>query len=111
MDPNPLFDGHRFCEGGVSEPSYRNPKIWFYPFEFWTGGTLNMNTTASGDCKAIANNGGDQGEVWACELANAAIQNQTDVDLSQHSGNVDGAGTITSSDGLPDYLARICEYI
>lgn len=29
-DINPLFDGHRFCEEGVTEPDSNNPNTWFF---------------------------------------------------------------------------------
>ncbi|KAH7394277.1 hypothetical protein DE146DRAFT_661354 [Phaeosphaeria sp. MPI-PUGE-AT-0046c] len=53
VDPNRFFECHRFCEEGVSEPSYQNDRIFLYPFEYYTGGTLNIDGKASGDCQAI----------------------------------------------------------
>ena len=29
-DIDPLFEGHRFCEPGVTEPDNNNPNIWFF---------------------------------------------------------------------------------
>lgn len=106
VDPNPFFEGHRFCEKGVSEPSYRNDKIYFYPFEYWTGGTLNIDAKAASDCQAILDNGGDQGDYFACEMANE-VKAGNAMDISNQTNNVQGEVTITSSDSLPDYLARI----
>ena len=47
VEPEQFFEGHRFCEEGVKEPSYRNKKIYFYPFEFWTGGTYTLDASAN----------------------------------------------------------------
>lgn len=60
VDVDPYFKEHRFCEEGVSEPSYRNSEIWFYPFEYTTGGTLSISATGSGttNCTAILEDGG-----------------------------------------------------
>lgn len=115
VDPNPFFDGHRFCEEGVQEPSYRNPNIYFYPFEYWTGGTLNFDPTsvASGDCNTLYNSTeDDMGDFYACELANAALNNATTISLSNQTFNVQGDNDTAllssgSSDALPDFLARI----
>ena len=32
VDVDQWYQGHRFCEPGVTEPDYNNPNIWFYPF-------------------------------------------------------------------------------
>lgn len=111
VDPNPFFNGHRFCEAGVQEPSYRNPNIWFYPFEYTTGGTLDFDGTAvpSGNCSTLLHNGGDEGDYYACELANAAL-NGTTVDLNDEPYNTQGDTTLLSSGSsgaLPAFLARI----
>ncbi|KAF2200638.1 SGNH hydrolase [Delitschia confertaspora ATCC 74209] len=111
VDTNPFFNGHRFCEQGVSEPSYRNKNIWFYPFEYWTGSTLNVDAgnLPTGDCDKISNDGGDFGAVFGCYLGNALKTDGTTLDLHNQTNNVQGDGdvAITSSDGLPDFLARI----
>jgi hypothetical protein len=62
VDTKPFFEDHRFCEDGVSEPSYRNPNIWFYPFEYWTGVNLDFdgNSVPNGDCETIFSNSTDQ---------------------------------------------------
>jgi hypothetical protein len=106
VDPNPFFEGHRFCEEGVSEPSYRNSDIYFYPFEYRSGNTLSLDGKAAGDCQAILKNGGSQGDYFACEMANE-FNAGNNIDLSKQPNNVDGAEPLGSSDGLPLYLTRI----
>jgi hypothetical protein len=54
----------------------------------------------------MLDNGGDQGDFFACEMANEVNAGNA-INISKQSNNVGGAVTITSSDGLPDYLARI----
>jgi hypothetical protein len=113
VDVDPYFEGHRFCEEGVDEPSYRNPDIWFYPLKYWTAGAMNFdaNGVASGDCEAILEDGGDAGDYFACELANG-VRDGGAIDLREQSNNVPGSGNVSvsgsrRSGGLPDFLARI----
>ncbi|KAL4861685.1 SGNH hydrolase-type esterase domain-containing protein [Aspergillus spectabilis] len=114
VEVNRYFEGHRFCEEGVDEPSYRNPNIWFYPFEYSTGPTaliIDEETVLSEgeDCDAI-DDGGDDGDYYACLLSNATRSEEgTSVNLSQWPNNVPGDDElgIASSGNLPLFLARI----
>ncbi|KAF2174524.1 hypothetical protein K469DRAFT_475075, partial [Zopfia rhizophila CBS 207.26] len=112
VDTNPYFEGYRFCEEGVREPSYRNPNIWFYPLEYTTGGTVvnfDGKGVPSGDCDAILDNFGDAGDYYACLMANSMMANNTSIDLRNLTNNVDGDNEVAIQSGgaLPDYLARV----
>ncbi|KAI4687260.1 hypothetical protein J4E81_008108 [Alternaria sp. BMP 2799] len=90
VDTDPYFEGHRFCEEGVKEPSYRNKNIWFFPCEFYTKVETNFtvsDTTPSGDCQAILDSGGGPGNYFTCLIANEA-QNGTSIDLMDLPNNV-----------------------
>lgn len=113
VDVDPYFEGHRFCEEGISEPSYRNSDIWFYPFEYSTGGTLNISAVISNttNCTSIWDDEGDAGDYFNCELNNAMAADGITIDLSSMSNNVagnDSLGVLSSgSASLPAFLARI----
>ncbi|KAF2675940.1 hypothetical protein K458DRAFT_352534, partial [Lentithecium fluviatile CBS 122367] len=109
VDVNSKFNGHRFCEEGANEPSYRNPNIWFYPLEYSTGGQsvpYDGKGMPSGDCNAIFEKDGDQGEYFACLLSNGVLENNTSIDLNTLPNNA-GDGTVTIQKQLPDWLARV----
>ncbi|KAL4941314.1 SGNH hydrolase-type esterase domain-containing protein, partial [Aspergillus oleicola] len=114
VDVNRYFEGHRFCEEGVNEPSYRNPNIWFYPFEYTTGDTaliIDEETILSeegDDCDAI-DDGGDDGDYYACLLSNGTRDEGVSLNLSEWPNNVPGDDElgIASSGNLPLFLARI----
>ncbi|KAJ4293386.1 hypothetical protein N0V90_008669 [Kalmusia sp. IMI 367209] len=113
VDTNSHFAGHRFCEEGVREPSYRNPDIWFYPLEYTTSGqSVNFDgkgsNIPSGDCKALLEDG-DQGDYFTCLMANGVLDNNTSIDLNNMRNNVPGDGevAITSGSDLPDWIARV----
>ena len=123
VDTNPFFDGHRFCEQPNTEPSYRNSEIYFYPYEFYTGGTLSyvQSFDNSTNCSSILDDpdNGDWGDYLACELAEAihTSPNATSQPIPgflQANNNISAAGadqgdgvSTDSSDSLPDFLARI----
>lgn len=118
IDPNPYFEGHRFCEPQTQEPSFRNPDIYFYPYEFSQGETAAYISTVDNttDCEANYDNDGDQGNYFACQLAEVVNANPN-VSLDALDGpngtavvpagdddvGVTGSGSIA----LPDALARI----
>ncbi|QKX57197.1 uncharacterized protein TRUGW13939_04305 [Talaromyces rugulosus] len=115
VDVDPYFEGHRFCEEGVSEPSYRNSDIWFYPFEYSTGNTFTLSAdsqiaSVGDDCSAIWEDNGDAGDYFSCALNNATASGDS-IDLSKLPNNVPGDGDVdlSSSSGskLPTFLARI----
>ncbi|KAF2734093.1 hypothetical protein EJ04DRAFT_401918, partial [Polyplosphaeria fusca] len=113
VDTNPGFEGHRFCEEGVKEPSYRNPNIYFYPLEYTTGGLSvefdgKGENVPHGDCEAILENG-DQGDYFTCLMANGVLENDTSINLGEFPNNVPGddEAAITSGDGVPDWIARV----
>jgi len=90
VDTDPYFDGHRFCEEGVEEPSYRNKNIWFFPFEFFTNGATNFtvsDTTPSGDCQASIDSGRGPGDYFTCLIANEVL-NGASIDLVDQPNNV-----------------------
>lgn len=102
------FNGHRFCEEGTQEPSYRNPNIWFYPYEYSTGGQsvpFDGKDMTSGDCAALLQSGGDQGDYFSCLMANSVHDGGT-LDLNTLSNNA-GDSPISSQKQIPDSLARI----
>jgi hypothetical protein len=106
VDVDPYFDGHRFCEEGVSEPSYRNSDISkFYLFEYSTGGTLDIYAVTSEtiNCTSIWDNEGGVGEYFNCELTNAIAADNITIDLSSMPNNVAGIGPAS----IPAFLARI----
>lgn len=119
VDVDPYFDGHRFCENGVDEPSYRNPDIWFYPFEYSTGGTLNISSslsqqTNSTQCSSILDDNGDSGDYFNCLLNTGMAANDITINLDSLPNNVagdDNLGNLTASSSgsgsLPAFLARI----
>ncbi|KAH7316953.1 hypothetical protein B0I35DRAFT_479748 [Stachybotrys elegans] len=112
VDVDPYFEGHRFYDEGVSEPSYRSPDVWFYRFEYWTEGTFILpKVQLVGDnCTAIWEDDGDPGNYFSCLLNNATMSGDP-IDLSTLSNNVpdDGDVDLSSSGGseLPAFLARI----
>lgn len=114
VDPNPNFNGHRFCEDGTTEPSYRNSNIWLYPLEFYTSGTLSFiqSYDTGTKCEDILGDDGtgDWGDYYACELAEGvrASQNGGKDFFSTKQDGDGGDGVETqSSDSLPDWLARV----
>lgn len=112
VDPNDNYDGHRFCDEGLTEPSYRNPDIWFYPFEFSQGQTMAYITyhDNSTSCEDILSDSGSgyAGDYYACEMAEGAAEGDGSASTPDPSwpASVDDPST-ESLDGLPDYLARI----
>ncbi|KAI4910278.1 hypothetical protein J4E90_007711 [Alternaria incomplexa] len=101
VDTDPYFEGHRFCEEGVLEPSYRNKNIWFFPLEFSApdGATFNVSdSTPSGDCQAILDASGDAGQYYTCLIANSIPQGTT-IDLHEQPNNV-----ATNEEYEPDVL-------
>ncbi|KAJ8605715.1 hypothetical protein MRB53_041356 [Persea americana] len=127
VDPNPDFEGHRFCEESTKEPSYRNDNIYFYPEEFSTGGTLSYLSSFdnSTNCTDIYARTGDWGYYLACELAESVSRGPGPLSIlsgllgqpppqilnassSDGGANLDdGPPTPLSSGSLPDFLARI----
>ncbi|KAJ5976550.1 hypothetical protein N7481_010257 [Penicillium waksmanii] len=121
VDVDPYFDGHRFCEEGVDEPSYRNSDIWFYPFEYSTGGTLNISASLtheanSDQCSSIWDDDGDAGDYFNCLLEIGMAADGITIDLGSMPNNVagdDDLGDLTvervssGSGSLPAFLARI----
>ncbi|ORY05562.1 SGNH hydrolase-type esterase domain-containing protein [Clohesyomyces aquaticus] len=96
VDVNAKFAGHRFCEEGVSEPSYRNPDIWFYPLEYTTGGQsvpYDGKDMPSGDCDALLDK-------------NRVLDHNTSIDLNALPNNA-GDGPIKTQKDIPDWLARV----
>jgi hypothetical protein len=90
VDTDPYFEGHRFCEEGVKEPSYRNRNIWFFPLEFYTDETMTFTVTDKtpvGDCGAMLDEGRGAGAYYACLMANDVL-NGTVVELHSMSNNV-----------------------
>lgn len=120
VDPNPNFEEHGFCEEGNTEPSYRNADIWFFPYEYSTGGTLSYirSFDNSTNCKDILDNPNhvNQGSYYACEIAEGIHDspNVTSKPIPSFltkengSGAADngGSGALSSND-LPDFLTRI----
>jgi len=101
VDTDPYFEGHRFCEEGVVEPSYRNKNIWFFPLEFTApeGATFNVSdSTPSGNCQAILDASGDAGQYYTCLIANSIPQGTT-IDLHEQPNNV-----ATNDEYEPDVL-------
>jgi hypothetical protein len=107
VDTDPYFDGHRFCEEGVQEPSYRNKNIWFFPCEFWTNGAETNFTvtdkTPSGECGVILEGGGGAGNYYTCLLANAVKNDGATIDLHSLPNNVAPADGETDEVGATDY--------
>jgi len=108
VDTDPFFEGHRFCEEGTKEPSYRNDNIYFFPLEYYTNDNLlfDANNVASGDCQALLDAGGDQADYFLCEIANS-VHEGNEVDLHNSSSNVDGADVVTSSSGSGGTFGRL----
>ncbi|RMZ73071.1 esterase [Pyrenophora seminiperda CCB06] len=110
VNVNDKFNGHRFCEEGVQEPSYRNPNTWFYPLEYNTGGQSvpydGRTNVPSGDCKALLDDDGDQGDYFACLMSNGMRASNTVIDLNNLPNNA-GDGPVAVQSDLPDWLARV----
>ena len=116
VNTNPYFEGHRFCEPGVKEPSYRNKNIWFYPLEYYTGGkSVKFDGKdagiPSGNCTAMLEDG-DAASYHSCLMANGVLENGTSVDLANLTNNVKGDDDddeviLSSGGGLPDWIARV----
>lgn len=60
----------------------------------------------SGDCNALFDNFGDQGDYFACLMSNGIQAENTVVDLNSLPNNVGDAPVAVQSD-LPDWLARV----
>ncbi|CAI6339618.1 unnamed protein product [Periconia digitata] len=113
VDVNAKFKDHRFCEEGVREPSYRNPNIWFYPLEYWTGGTVQTfdgkgKDIPSGDCNQYLYD--DQADYIMCLMAKGVVDENTSLDFNNMTNNVPGdeKGLSTQSNkGYPDWVARV----
>lgn len=118
VDTNPQFDGHRFCEEGVTEPSYRNDQIYFYPYEYTTGDTLAYISKFdnSTNCDAIMGDdgSGDWGDFYACEMAvgmskdpNTFPKNYDGKDDDKQGDGDESATGSSGSGSLPAFLTRI----
>jgi hypothetical protein len=112
VDISPFFEGHRFCEEGINEPSLNNPDIWFFPLHFWTGSTTGTNLfdpsfVKSGDCEALYEQSADWGVYIACETANAVLAGSS-INLNSQINNVprNDSVQVSGSGGTPDYFAR-----
>ena len=73
IETAPYYDGHRFCEDGVTEPDYNNPNIYFYPFT-WT--RRNFLQAVPNDLPADCppkNELGDYGERYDCDVVRLPI--------------------------------------
>lgn len=95
VDYDHLFDGHRFCEEGVTEPDYQRNETWF----FLVGGRDNADEVGDDDdmllealqrpvpldsplrdpstCLEAATRTGDWGERAVCYMAMAAKRDPT----------------------------------
>lgn len=110
VNTDPYFEGHRFCEEGVEEPSYRNPDIWFFPLEYFTGSKITIQfdrQTAEADCQAIFHGGGDAGAFFACQIAHS-LADGSEIDLSVQPNNVktEDDPPLASASDYPLFLTR-----
>lgn len=123
IDPGSKFNGHRFCEEGVVEPSYKNPNIWFFPFEYSSAVAVPYistfdNTTNCADIVGPTGSG-DWGDYYACGLVEGIHQIEAvDPTLAGHvpavivgldTADVGDGGADDASPGqnLPTQLVRI----
>jgi hypothetical protein len=112
VDTDPFFEGHRFCEEGVDEPSYNNPDIWFFPWQYWTGSItetnlLSANDVQTGDCDALYNESADWDTYIACEIGNAILGGAT-FNLNNQTNNVPGEGAVNITGSLlPASISRV----
>ncbi|KAF7562544.1 hypothetical protein G7046_g1583 [Stylonectria norvegica] len=114
VDVDTEFEGHRFCEENVKEPSYRNSDIWFYPLEFRTGGTLvwdNATIYNGQNCSELTD-GDTQGDYFTCQLAKGFRDHgdEMESDLSKWPNNVDGdddLGTLDDLVHVPGWASRV----
>ena len=111
VDTDPYFKNHRFCEEGVKEPSYRNPDIWFFPFEYTANNKVMFTVndeTPKGDCRAVSNDGGDAGRYFQCLIANS-LADGGEIDLQAQPNNVksDSDPDLADSKNLPEFAMRI----
>ncbi|KAF2833175.1 SGNH hydrolase [Ophiobolus disseminans] len=111
VDTDPYFKGHRFCEEGVKEPSYRNPDIWFFPFEYSATSKVMFSVndqTPKGDRNAILNGGGDAGRYFQCLIANSLVDGgENDLQAQPNNVKSDSDPNLIDSKTLPGFLTRI----
>ncbi|KAI9854522.1 MAG: hypothetical protein M1813_000985 [Trichoglossum hirsutum] len=70
VDPDPAFEGHRFCENGVTEPEPAGsprPNTWFFQLNTPVGSAAPSTIEATGDAliyqKALIQGSGGSGQV------------------------------------------------